>query len=166
MRESMRYPAMTVPIRRSSVSSAMMRSSMDDAGALAGLRLLVAGGDVAAVGPARDRLAALGADVAALVGDAEDVARAVAAEPPEAVLAADGTQDAIRARLDPYGLGAGPPVIAVPAVGDGVPALVLALLDRRALRSRQAELERLVATQALERAREAEAAEHGTLQRL
>jgi putative two-component system response regulator len=82
------------------------------------------------------------------------------------VLAADGTQDAIRARLDPYGLGAGPPVIAVPAVGDGVPALVLALLDRRALRARQAELERLVATQALERAREAETAEHGTLQRL
>ena len=51
----------------------------------------------------------------ALVGDAEDVARAVAAEPPEAVLAADGTEAALRARLDPFALGAGPPVIGLPA---------------------------------------------------
>src|SRR3954454_15229575 len=106
---------MTVPIRRSSVASAMMRTSMDDADALAGLRLLVTGGELAAVQGARDRLAALGADVAALGGDAEDVARAGAAAGPAAVLAADGTDAALRARLDPFGLGAVPPVIALPA---------------------------------------------------
>jgi putative two-component system response regulator len=137
---------------------------MDDA--LTGLRLLVAGGDLAAVGPARDRLAALGAQVTALVGDAEDVARAAAAELPEAVLAADGTEAALRARLDPFSLGAGPPVIGLPAPGDGVPALLRALIERRALRARQAELESLVANQALERAREAQTAEHESLQRL
>src|SRR3954454_12892574 len=102
---------MTEPMRRSSVASAMMRTSMDDADALTGLRLLVAGEALTTVQPARDRLAALRADVAALVGDAEDVARAVAAAPPAAVLAADGTETALRTRLDPFGLGAGPPVI-------------------------------------------------------
>src|SRR5829696_103454 len=107
---------MTVPIRRSSVASAMMRSSMDDADALTGLKLLVVGGDLAAVGPARDRFAALGAQVTALVGGADDVARAVAAEPPTAVLAVDGTEAELRPRLDPFGLAAGPPVIGLPAL--------------------------------------------------
>ncbi len=137
---------------------------MDDA--LTGLRLLVAGGDLAAVGPARDRLASLGAQVTALVGDAEDVARAAAAEVPDAVLAADGTEAALRTRLDPFSLGAGPPVIGLPAPGDGVPALLHALIERRALRARQVELESLVANQALERARESQTAEHASLQRL
>ena len=155
---------MTVPMRRSSVASAMMRTSMDDT--LTGLRLLVAGGDLAAVGPARDRLAALGAQVTALVGDAEDVARAAAADVPEAVLAADGTEAAMRARLDPFGLGAGPPVIGLPAPGDGVPALLRALIERRTLRARLLELESLVANQALERTRESQTAEHASLQRL
>src|SRR4051794_13820474 len=116
MRESIRYPAMTVPIRRSSVASAMMRSSMDD-GALAGLRLIVAGGELGAVKPVRDRLAALGAEASALVGDAEELARAVAAAPPGAILAAPATEAALRERLDPMALQAGPPVIAI-APGD------------------------------------------------
>ena len=72
----------------------------------------------------------------------------------------------MRARLDPFGLGAGPPVIGLPAPGDGVPALLRALIERRALRARQAELESLVANQALERARESQTAEHASLQRL
>src|SRR5258705_427864 len=67
---------MTEPIRRSSLASAMMRSSMDDADALAGLRLLVAGGDLAAVQAAQTRLAELGADATALAGDVEALARA------------------------------------------------------------------------------------------
>src|SRR5215218_11116716 len=98
MRDSIRYPAMTEPIRRSSLASAMMRSSMDDADALAGLRLLVAGGDLAAVQAAQARLAALGADVTALAGDVEALARAAAAAPPAAIVAVD-TEDALTQRL-------------------------------------------------------------------
>jgi putative nucleotidyltransferase with HDIG domain len=152
---------MTVPIRRSSVASAMMRLSMDDA--LTGLRLLVAGGDLAAVAPARDRLAALGADVTALVGDADDVARAVAAEPPQAVLAADGLISALHARLDPFGVKAGPPIV---PLGSDAAAFLPALVELRRLRMRTAELEAVVADHALARRREAEAAEQDTLQRL
>ena len=95
---------MTVPMRRSSVASAMMRSSMDDADALAGLRLLVAGGDLAAVQAAQARLAALGADATALAGDVDALARAAAAAPPAAVLAVDALEAPLRARLDPFGL--------------------------------------------------------------
>src|SRR3954470_7163911 len=97
---------MTEPIRRSSLASAMMRTSMDDADALAGLRLLVAGGglaavqggpappvraggDLAAVQAAKARLAGLGPDVTALAGDVEALARAAAAAPPAAVVAVD-----------------------------------------------------------------------------
>ena len=138
-----------------------MRLSMDDA--LTGLRLLVAGGDLAAVRPARDRLAALGADVTALVGDAEDVAGAVLAEPPQAVLAADGLVESLRARLDPFGVEAGPPVV---ALDSEVAAFLPALVELRALRTRAAELAAVVADHALTRRREAEGAEQDTLQRL
>jgi putative nucleotidyltransferase with HDIG domain len=134
---------------------------MDDA--LTGLRLLVAGGDLAAVAPARDRLAALGADVTALVGDADDVARAVAAQPPQAVLAADGLISALHARLDPFGVEAGPPIV---PLGSDAAALAPALVELRRLRMRAAELEAVVADHALARRREAEAAEQDTLQRL
>src|SRR4051812_46786919 len=104
---------MTVPMRRSSVASAMMRSSMDDAAALAGLRLIVAGGELPAVQAVRERLAALGAEVAALVGDAQELARAVAAAPPHAVLADHVTEAQLQACLDPLGLRSGPAVIAI-----------------------------------------------------
>ncbi len=57
-------------------------------------------------------------------------------------------------------------MIGLPAPGDGVPALLHALIEQRALRARQAELESLVANQALERARESQTAEHVSLQRL
>src|SRR3954454_18236870 len=116
MRESIRYPAMTEPIRRSSLASAMMRSSMDDADALAGLRLLVAGGDLAAVKTAQGRLAALGADVTALAGDVEALARAAAASPPAAIVAVDATETQLRERLDPFELKQGPPVIGLQAM--------------------------------------------------
>src|SRR3954471_6188063 len=135
---------MTVPIRRSSVASAMMRSSMDD-GALAGLRLIVAGGELGAVKPVRDRLAALGADVSALVGDAEELARAVAAAPPHAVLADHVTQAQLQACLDPLGLRSGPVVIAMApgdeALGPAGAARLRALVEQRGLHARHAELE-------------------------
>src|SRR3954468_16121731 len=99
---------MTVPIRRSSAESAMMRTSMDD---LAGLRLVVAGGDLSAVQPVRDRLTAQGADVRTLVGDLEEVARAIAADPPQALVVEAGGEAALRSRLDPLALDAGPAMV-------------------------------------------------------
>src|SRR3954447_25371620 len=149
---------MTVPIRRSSAASAMMRSSMDD---LAGLRLVVAGGALAGVQPVRDRLSAQGAEVRALVGDVEQLARAVAAEPPEAIAVDAASEAALRARLDPLGLHAGPPVISAADAG-----AVRAEVELRRLRARQAELEAVIAARALARARETANAEHDTLNRL
>src|SRR4051794_33482562 len=99
---------MVVPIRRSSDASAMMRRSMEDADALGGMTVLVAGDDLGTVQAVRDRLAALGADATALAGDTDAIARAAAADPPAAVLAVGAAEAALRARLDPFGLEAGP----------------------------------------------------------
>jgi putative nucleotidyltransferase with HDIG domain len=142
----------------------------NDAAALAGLKLLVAGGDLAAVGPVRDRLSALGADVVAVVGDAEGVARAVAERPPAAVLAVDGIEPELRARLDPFGLEAGPTVLAAAPGDDALTgtgaARLRALVEQRELRARQRELEAALADHAVTRRRDADAAEHETLERL
>jgi putative nucleotidyltransferase with HDIG domain len=164
---------MTVPIRRSSVASAMMPTSMDDPDALAGLRLLVAGSDLAAVQAAQGRLSALGADATALAGDVAALARAATAAPPAAVLAVDGLEGALRERLDPFGLEAGPPVIGLDTLteadaelGTHAAARLRALVERRALRARQVELEAALVTNALTRRRDAEAAQEELLQRL
>src|SRR4051794_14815321 len=164
---------MTEPIRRSSLASAMMRSSMDDADSLAGLRLLVAGGDLSAVQAAQGRLADLGADVTALAGDVDALARAAAAAPPAAVLAVDGLEGSLRRRLDPFGLDAGPPVIGLHVLtaadeefGARAADRLRALVERRALRARQAGLEATVAAHALTRRRDAAAAQEELLQRL
>jgi putative nucleotidyltransferase with HDIG domain len=146
---------------------------MDDDDALAGLRLLVAGGDLGAVQAAQGRLAALGADATALAGDVEALARAATAAPPAAVLAVDGLEGPLRERLDPFGLDAGPPVIGLEMVtaadeefGPRAAGRLRALVERRALRARQAELEATLAAQALTRGRDAAAAQEELLQRL
>ena len=135
-----------------------MRTSMDD---LAGLRLVVAGGDLSAVQPVRDRLAAQGAEVRALVGDLEEVARAIAADPPEAIVVDAAGEAALRARLDPLALDAGPAVITAENAN-----AVRAIVELRRLKARQTELEAVFAAASVARAREAERAEHDTLQRL
>src|SRR5690349_23418182 len=122
---------MTVPIRRPSAESAMMRSSMDD---LAGLRLVVAGADLASVQGVRDRLAGQGADVRVLVGGVEDLVGGLADDAPEAIVAHPQMEEALRARLDPLALEAGPPVISDPN-------RVRATIEIRRLRARQRELE-------------------------
>jgi putative nucleotidyltransferase with HDIG domain len=146
---------------------------MDDADALAGLRLLVAGGDLAAVQAAQGRLAALGADVTALAGDVEALARAATAAPPAAIISVDATERQLRERLDPFDLKQGPPVIALRAITaaddelTGVAAQRLrAVIGQRGLRARMTELEAALAAQALTRRRDAAASQEELLQRL
>jgi putative two-component system response regulator len=151
----------------------MMRTSMDDADALAGLRLLVAGGDLAAVQSAQARLDALGADATALAGNVEALARAAAASPPAAVIAVDATEQALRERLDPFSLGQGPPVIGLhtltasdDALGAIAAGRLRATVEQRTLKQRQQELEAALAAQSLTRRRDADAAQEELLQRI
>jgi response regulator RpfG family c-di-GMP phosphodiesterase len=148
----------------------MMPSIMD---ALAGMRLLLAGDDRAAVGALRSAVGAAGAVAAACTGDPADVVAVVAADPPAAVIAIGGNAAVLRERLDPLELEMGPEVVAVEELidagraFDGVAAARLrAIVERRALRARQTELEAVVAAQAVARRRHDEQAALDTLRRL
>jgi HD-GYP domain-containing protein (c-di-GMP phosphodiesterase class II) len=148
----------------------MMPSIMD---ALTGMRLLLAGDDRAAVGALRAAVGAAGAVAAACTGDPADVAAVVAQDPPAAVVAIGANAAALRERLDPLGLDAGPEVVPVEElVGadgafDAVAARRLsAIVERRALRARQTELEAVVAAQAVARRRHDESAALDALRRL
>jgi hypothetical protein len=141
--------------------------------ALTGMRLLLAGDDRAAVGALRAAVGAEGALAAACTGDPADVAAVVAADPPAAVVAIGGNAAALRDRIDPLGLDAGPEVVPVEdlvdAEGrfDAVAARRLGtLVERRALRVRHAELEAVVAAQAVAQRRHDEQAALDTLRRL
>jgi response regulator RpfG family c-di-GMP phosphodiesterase len=147
-----------------------MPTSMD---ALAGMRLLLAGDDRAAVSALRSAVGSAGAVAAACTGDPADVAAVVAQDPPAAVVAIGGNAAALRDRLDPLGLDAGPEVVPVEElVGadgafDAVAARRLsAIVERRALRARQSELEAVVAAQAVARRRHDESAALDALRRL
>jgi putative two-component system response regulator len=101
------------------------------------------------------------------------VAAVVAVDPPAAVVAIGGNADALRAGLDPLGLDMGPEVVAIEELVDagrgfdGTAARRLrALVERRALRARQTELEGIVAAQAVARRRHDEEAALDTLRRL
>jgi len=141
--------------------------------ALTGMRLLLAGDDRAAVSALRAAVGSVGAIAAACTGDPADVAAVVAADPPEAVLALGGNAAALRDRIDPLGLDAGPEVVPVEELVepggsfDAVAARRLTtLVERRALRARQAELEAVVAAQAVARRRHDEQAALDALRRL
>jgi response regulator RpfG family c-di-GMP phosphodiesterase len=147
-----------------------MPSIMD---ALTGMRLLLAGDDRAAVGALRAAVGSAGAVAAACTGDPDDVAAVVAQDPPAAVVAVGGNVAALRERLDPLGLDTGPEVVAVDDLTgaggafDEVAARRLSLIvERRALRARQTELEAVVAAQALAQRRHDEQAALDTLRRL
>jgi HD-GYP domain-containing protein (c-di-GMP phosphodiesterase class II) len=147
-----------------------MPSIMD---ALAGMRLLLAGDDRAAVGALRSAVGAAGAVAAACTGDPADVVAVVAADPPAAVIAIGGNAASLRERLDPLELEMGPEVVAIEDLVDagrafdGVAAARLrAIVERRALRARQTELEAVVAAQAVARRRHDEVAALDTLRRL
>jgi putative nucleotidyltransferase with HDIG domain len=141
--------------------------------ALANLRLLLAGEDAEATAALRAWLASAGATPVACSAHPDDVAAVVAEDPPDAVLVLGPGAEAVRRRLDPLGLQAGPPVLALADVvaggeapGPAAARRLRAFVDGRALRARQAELEAVVATAALTRRREVEAAELDALRRL
>src|SRR3954468_13732935 len=162
---------MTLPMRGSSVASAMMRSIMD---ALTGLRVLVAGTDARTVEAARSGLAAQGASAEVCAPEPAAVAAAYGRDRmPAAVLALDGSEGVLRAGLDPLGIEAGPPGVPVlDVVGprdafDATAARRLrALVQLHTLRARNRELEGVIAAQAVSRRRELQTAQLDGLRRL
>jgi HD-GYP domain-containing protein (c-di-GMP phosphodiesterase class II) len=140
---------------------------------IAGMRLLLAGDDAAAVGALRGAVSLAGAVVVASGGDPGEVAASAAQERPAAVLAVGADAAAMRSRLDPLGLGGGPEVVEVEELtGPGgrfdaaAAGRLRAVVDRRELRARAAELEAVVADQALARRRDVEAGGLDGLRRL
>jgi HD-GYP domain-containing protein (c-di-GMP phosphodiesterase class II) len=146
---------------------------MDD-DALAGTRVLVIGRNREAAESLRSELAAAGSRSVDLVPSLElVVAHAEAAQPQVVLSLGDTDPAAVRARLDPLGLDAGPPVVPLSdLVSDGEPlepagtARLRMLLEHREMRSRVAELEAIVAGQALSSFRDTEAISVDTLERL
>jgi hypothetical protein len=140
---------------------------------LANVRVLLAADDAAAVAALRAWLAAEGAVPSSCAADPGDVAAVAREDPPAAVLVLGDALDAVRARLDPLGLQAGPPVLPVldvvaagEAPGPRATRRLRAFLGARALRDRRAELEAVIAAQAITRRRESEAAHLDALGRL
>jgi hypothetical protein len=146
---------------------------MDDS-ALAGTRVLVIGGNRGAAESLRSKLTAAGSPSVDLVPGLELVAAQAAAARPQVVLSLGDTDpEAVRARLDPLGLGAGPPVVPVSElVTNGEPlgpagmSRLRMVLEHRAMRARLGELEAIVASQAISALRDTEAIRVDTLRRL
>jgi response regulator RpfG family c-di-GMP phosphodiesterase len=141
---------------------------MDDA--LAGIRVLIAGGSATAVKALRGQLVG-GAAKAAAAGDAEAAAAAVETDPPDVIVALAGTESALRELLDPLRLRSGPPVIAAAALAvedsDDMTVLRLrALLDRSALERRVSELEAALASLTVARRRDVDTVRLDLLRRL
>jgi HD-GYP domain-containing protein (c-di-GMP phosphodiesterase class II) len=138
--------------------------------ALAGTRILLAGDDPAALAAVRGVLSAAGAQIGTAGGDAGDVAAAVASHGPEAIVVVDGDGAGLRERLDPLGLGGGPELVPLELLGGAAdphaPERLRALVDRRALRAARAELEAVVAGQAVGLRRRLEGAALDGLRRL
>ena len=135
---------------------------------LASTRVLIAGGEPGAGERLRGQLAAAGLPAADVAPDVDAAARQATIRTPDAILALGGIERALRERLDPLGLSEGPPIVSVSALtGDGAVVAYLRLaLERHGLRRRLAELESVLAGQAVARSREAEQAQLDTLQRL
>src|SRR4051794_38742523 len=157
-------------MRASSIDSAMMPTSME---ALAGITLLLAGDDQQTVAALRAWVALGGATARACSGDPEEVAAAVASAPPDVVLVVGGDAEAVAQRLDPLRLEVGPPVVplsdvvsAGEAPGPVAARRLRAFVARSAQRARLRELEAILATQAVARRRDLEAAQLDALHRL
>jgi putative nucleotidyltransferase with HDIG domain len=147
-----------------------MLPSMDT---LADARVLLAGDDPDAVAALRAWLAAAGASPAASTAHPDEVAAVAAEHPPAVVLVLGPGTDAVRRRLDPLRLQGGPTVLSVADViapgeapGPAAVGRLVAFLERAELRRRTAELDTLVAEQALAGRRADELAQFDMLGRL
>ena len=142
-----------------------------DNGPLAGTRVLVAGGESHAAETVGEELRAAGGAMVEFAGELGEVVARTAAAAPDLVLALDDA-DAVRDRLDPLGLEAGPPLVALADValgaslGDAGLARLALVLEHRALRARLAALEAVVAGDALAALHDAEAIRLDALDRL
>ena len=141
--------------------------------AVAGMRLLLAGDEAATITELRAAVALTGAVPTACRADPGEVAALVAHDPPAAVVTVGADSDAVRYRLDPLGLDNGPEVVELEELTgpdrrfDAAAARRLrALIDRRELRARAAELEAVAADLAIARRRDAGSAALDTLRRL
>jgi HD-GYP domain-containing protein (c-di-GMP phosphodiesterase class II) len=139
--------------------------------ALAGTRVLVAGGERHAAEALAAELREAGGAAVEIAAAREEVAARAAAGAPDAVLVL-GRADPVRALLDPLHLGEGPAVVALAEVTggerlgpEGLARLGL-VLEHRALRGQVAELEAIVAGQAREAFRDADAVRLDALDRL
>jgi response regulator RpfG family c-di-GMP phosphodiesterase len=141
---------------------------MDDA--LAGTRVLIAGGEP-------DDARALGASLAAAAAqvtvapDAEAAAQAALAARPDVVVAIGAAEGELRDLLDPLELRSGPPLIAATAFDPpkgktATAARLRALLDRAALDRRVRDVESALAAQTVARRRDLESARIEMLRRL
>src|SRR4051794_30515723 len=140
---------MTVPMRASSIDSAMMPLSME---ALTGITLLLAGDDAETVAALRAWVSLGGATARASSADPEDVAATVVSESPDVVLLIGGVAEEVSARIDPLGLGLGPPLVELSDVvasdeapGPAAARRLRAFVDRAAQRRRLRELESILA---------------------
>jgi putative two-component system response regulator len=141
---------------------------MDDA--LAGTRVLIAGGEP-------DDAKALGASLAAAAAqvtvapDAEAAAQAALAARPDVIVAIGAAEAELRDLLDPLELRSGPPLLGVadlePPKGKlATAARLRALLDRAALDRRVRDVESALAAQTVARRRDLESARIEMLRRL
>src|SRR5215210_6266447 len=143
---------------------------MDDA--LAGTRVLIAGGDGDAARALGARLAA-GAAQVTVAPDAEAAAQAALAGPPDVIVALGEAEAELRELLDPLELRSGPPLIGAAELHDPEPeaesaaALRLrALLDRTTLERRARDLESALAAQTVGRRRDLDGVRIEMLRRL
>ena len=138
---------------------------MDDA--LAGTRVLIAGGEPDAAKALGKGLAA-GAAQVTIAPDAEAAAQAALAGPPDVIVAIGTAERELRDLLDPLELRSGPPLIAASDLEDDVrPDVRLRLLlDRHALERRARDLEGALAAATVARRRDLEASRIEMLRRL
>jgi HD-GYP domain-containing protein (c-di-GMP phosphodiesterase class II) len=140
---------------------------MDDA--LAGTRVLIAGGEPDAARTLGTELAA-GAAHVTLARDAEAAAQAALAGRPDVIVALGSAEAQLRELLDPLELRSGPPLVGAAALGPGAEAgaavRLRGVLDRAALERRARDLEAALAAQTVARRRDLEAIRIEMLHRL
>ena len=146
---------------------------MDD-DAFAATRILLIGGNRDLAESVRASLAAAGIAAVDVVADLEQFVAQAGATPPQALVClGDVDPVVLRTRLDPLGLTIGPPVVPLSdLVADGEPLRAAGIkrlrlvLEHAAMGRRLAELEAIVASQALRALRDTEAIRVDTLERL